>query len=78
MQLNTGVHNFEVCAEPSGSGTHVSMILVVFHADVWGDHFVTSILLNILIMSAVSRHTRSEGYKPIVYGFDVILTMYRR
>jgi len=33
MNLNTGVHNFEVCVEQSGSGTHVGMI-AVFHADV--------------------------------------------
>lgn len=61
-----------MCAEQSGPGTHVGMILAVFHADVWGDHFVTSILPDVPTMSTVSRHTQSEGYKPIVYGFVIV------
>jgi hypothetical protein len=72
VHLNTGVHNFEVCAGQSGSGTHVGMIVAVFHADVWGDHFVTSLLLDIPTVPAVSRHTWSEGNKPIVYGFVIV------
>lgn len=61
-----------MCAEQSGSGTYVGMILALFHADVWGDHFVTSVLPDFPTMSAVSRHTQSEGYKPRVYGFVIV------
>jgi len=61
-----------VCAEQSGSRTYVGKILAVSHADVWGNHFVASKLPDIPTMSVINRHTRSEGYKPIVYGFVIV------